>query len=115
MAVAASCLLLYAVICCYSERTAFVGAVCAFFHGAIGNILLLSHAQLAERLAAAGARGRTLTLKLKRRKAGAPEPRKFLGALTKRVCLICCSLKYHLLMLDYFMAWVLACSLPTLA
>ncbi|KAK9844061.1 hypothetical protein WJX81_003182 [Elliptochloris bilobata] len=35
--------------------------------------------QLAERLAAAGARGRTLTLKLKRRKAGAPEPRKFLG------------------------------------
>jgi DNA repair protein REV1 len=36
--------------------------------------------QLAERLAAAGARGRTLTLKLKRRKAGAPEPRKFLGA-----------------------------------
>lgn len=31
------------------------------------------------RLAAAAVRGRTLTLKVKRRQAGAPEPRKFLG------------------------------------
>ncbi len=43
------------------------------------------HGQLAERLAAAEARGRTLTLKLKRRKAGAPEPRKFLGACPARL------------------------------
>ena len=34
--------------------------------------------ELAERMAAAGVRGRTLTLKLKRKKAGAPEPIKFL-------------------------------------
>jgi DNA repair protein REV1 len=31
------------------------------------------------RLTAAGARGRAVTLKIKRRQAGAPEPRKFLG------------------------------------
>ena len=52
-----------------------------------GRHILLAHTKLAERLAAAGARGRTLTLKLKRRKAGAPEPRKFLGALAVRACL----------------------------
>lgn len=34
---------------------------------------------MAQRLAAAGVAGRTLSLKLKRRKAGAPEATKFLG------------------------------------
>jgi hypothetical protein len=37
------------------------------------------HLQVAARLLAAGARGRCLTLKVKRRQAGAPEPAKFLG------------------------------------
>lgn len=35
--------------------------------------------EVCKRLDAAGVRGRTLTLKLKRRKAGAPEPPKFMG------------------------------------
>ena len=35
--------------------------------------------EVCKRLEAAGVRGRTLTLKLKRRKAGAPEPPKFMG------------------------------------
>lgn len=35
--------------------------------------------EVCKRLAAAGVQGRTLTLKLKRRKAGAPEPPKFMG------------------------------------
>ena len=38
----------------------------------------LAH-EVQRRLTAAGVRGRTLTLKVKRRQAGAPEPRKFLG------------------------------------
>lgn len=35
--------------------------------------------EVAGRLSAAGARAKTLTLKVKRRQAGAPEPAKFLG------------------------------------
>ena len=35
--------------------------------------------EVCKRLHAAGAQGRMLTLKLKRRKAGAPEPPKFMG------------------------------------
>ena len=41
--------------------------------------------QVANRLVEAGVKGRSVTLKLKRRKEGAPEPYKFLGSVSSQL------------------------------
>lgn len=42
------------------------------------SVCILHAGELADRMLKAGVKGRTLTLKVKRRKIGAPEPIKFL-------------------------------------